>query len=299
MTTVVAAYFPMAKSKHSPAEYLSWLENLLSFCESPMVIFTSNDYRSALTELRYRRGPLPTHFVVDYASPLEMPPIKRLKTTFEEQLSMDPERNYHTVELYAIWSAKSFMLNYSAHINHFRSDFFLYVDAGSFRSKEYRFTKWPGRLPIQLITESRLLLSMVAPLPRRFCPLNHSFGVTYSPITFDLIEGGIIGGSSAAVHWWTTVFYDTIDRYRSRKIFIGKDQHIMNAIALAYANRVLMLLPFRASWWCGNEWFAYGPLLAHSMLQPSEFVRRCQIRQSLTDVITQFDKVCSDSNNID
>ncbi len=90
VVTIVIAYFPMSKSKHSSAQYLSWLENLLSFCESPMVIFTSDEYRSTLLELRHRRGPLPTHFVVDYDSPLDMPPIKKFKNTFQEQLLTDP-----------------------------------------------------------------------------------------------------------------------------------------------------------------------------------------------------------------
>jgi hypothetical protein len=98
------------------------------------------------------------------------------------------------------------MLNYSAHANHFRSDFFLYIDAGSFRSKEYRFRKWPNKLPSELISESRLLLGMIAPLPRNLCALNHSFGDSYSPITRDLIEGGLIGGTSAVIHWWTAIF---------------------------------------------------------------------------------------------
>ena len=134
-TTVVTAYFPLRKAKHSRAEYQSWLENLLGFCQSPMIIYTSIEHQPILHRLR-RNGSLITHFVVDYSSPVQMPPIKELIPIFERQLLNDPERSYHSVELYAIWAAKSFILNHSTELNPFRTKYFLYVDAGAFRSSK-------------------------------------------------------------------------------------------------------------------------------------------------------------------
>ncbi|CAF1328552.1 unnamed protein product [Adineta steineri] len=75
-TTVVTAYFPLSKSKHSKAEYQSWLENLLGFCQSPMIIYTSIEYQPMLQQLR-RNNSLRTHFIVEYNSSLEMPPVKK------------------------------------------------------------------------------------------------------------------------------------------------------------------------------------------------------------------------------
>ena len=293
-TTIVTAYFPLTKAKHSQAEYLSWLENLLSFSRSPMIIFTSADFRPVLHRLR-RNGSLPSFFIVDYQSPLEMPPIQPLVSTFRRQHSIDPERARHSVELYAVWCAKAFMLHRSTELNPFRSKFFLYVDAGAFRSSNYRFENWPDRSIIsKVLGDQRLLLGMVGPLPRRYCPLNYS--TNEGPIKIKLIEGGFMAGSISAVRWWASVFYATVDDYRSRDFFIGKDQSIMNAIALSNPDRVKVLLPFRVG--CRSAWFAFGPLLAgKSERRKLSYSLACQ-KQNTPKVIIPFETVCEDRRNL-
>lgn len=291
-TAIVVAYFPFTQSKHSAREYHNWLENLLSFCESPMIIFTSKQYKTTLERIRNRNSPLPSRFIVDFDSPREMPPIVKLLKTFNKQLLTDPERKYHTVDLYSIWCAKSFMLNYSAILNPFRSDFFLYIDGGSFRSEEYRFKNWPYRIPIEVITENRLLLGMIAPLPRNLCPLNHGFSRIHTPISIDLLEGGFIGGSSSTIKWWADAYYDSIHWYQSRNFFIGKDQHLINALALAYPKRILVMLSYKSSPACGNSWFAFGPLLADQSIDSSAFVTTCQAHHDLRDIAMPFEKAC-------
>ncbi|CAF1137576.1 unnamed protein product [Adineta steineri] len=293
-TTVVIAYFPLSKSKHSKAQYQSWLENLLGFCQSPIVIYTSIEYQPILQQLR-RNNSLRTHFIVEYNSPLEMPPIKRLVPVFEQQYPSDPERAYHSVELYAVWCAKSFILNRSAELNPFRTKYFLYIDAGAFRSSKYRFQSWPYEPSIHsILANNRLLLGMISPLPRQFCPL--SYTINKGPIRHNLIEGGLIGGTSDIIHWWTSAFYETINIYTSKNLFIGKDQYLMNAIALTYPHRINMMLSFRTS--CGDVWFAFGPLLANQAeKQKLTFSKTCQ-RQNLSEVIIPFENICNDSRNV-
>ncbi|CAF4450899.1 unnamed protein product, partial [Rotaria sp. Silwood2] len=151
-----------------------------------------------------------------------MPPIKPLVSIFEQQYQIDPERSYHTVELYAVWCAKSFMLNRSVELNPFRTKYFLYMDGGAFRSPSYRFQQWPHETSVEAImSNDRLLLGMVAPIPRRFCSLK--FKLVEGPIKLNLIEGGFIGGSARAIHWWTSVFYEIVNYYRSKNFFIAKD----------------------------------------------------------------------------
>jgi hypothetical protein len=293
-TTIVVGYFPLSKAKHSQSEYLAWLKNLLSFCQSPMIVFTTTELRPVLYQLR-RNGSLPSFFIVDYQSPLQMPPIKPLVSTFERQYQTDPERTYHSVELYAVWCAKSFMLNRSAALNPFRTEYFLYVDAGAFRSSNYRFRKWPDSDTIHtILSNNKFLLGMIAPLPHKLCPLNYT--MKEGPIKMDLIEGTFMAGSSAAVRWWTSVFYKTIDEYRSRNIFIGKDQSIMNAIALVHADRLNMLLPFRAV--CSDVWFAFGALLAKEKERETlSYSVACQ-NQNASEIIIPFETVCRDRRNL-
>ena len=289
-TTIVIGYFPLPKAKHDHSEYLAWLQNLLSFCQSPMILFTTTDLLPVLNHLR-RNGSLPSFFIVDYQSPLQMPPIKTLVSTFQRQHQIDPERAYHSVELYAVWCAKSFMLNRSAELNPFRTKYFLYVDAGAFRSSSYRFEEWPDHSIIRRSLENgRLLLGMIAPLPRQFCPLNYT--MKEGPISMDLIEGTFMAGSIVAVHWWTSVFYETIEEYRSKNLFIGKDQSIMNSIALVHADRLNMLLPFRVA--CSDVWFAFGPLLAgKSEREKLSYSVACQ-KQNASEIIIPFETICRD-----
>ena len=292
--TVVTAYFPLAKAKHSQSNYLEWLENLFSFCQSPMIIFTSAEFSPILHRLR-RNGSLPSFFIVDYSSPLQMPPIRSLVSTFVEQHSVDPERAHHSIELYAIWCAKSFMLNRSVELNPFRAKYFLYDDAGAFRSSNYQFQAWPDELSLtDILRDDRFFLGMIAPLPRRFYPLNYTLAA--GPIVFDLIEGTFMAGSIRAISWWTSTFYETIDDYRRRNFFIGKDQSVMNAIALSNAHLLNMLLPFRTA--CGDVWFTFGPLLAEqSEREQFSYSRRCQ-QQHLSEIVIPFESVCKDSRNL-
>ena len=293
-TTVVIAYFPLTKAKHSQAEYLSWLGNFLSFSRSPMIIFTSTELHPVLHRLR-RNGSLPSFFIVDYQSPLQMPPIEPILSILKEQPRIDPERARHSVELYAVWCAKAFMLNRSTELNPFRSKFFFYVDAGAFRASKYRFKNWPdSSITSKVLGDQRLLLGMVAPLPRRFCPLKYS--MKEGPSTIRLIEGTFMAGSISAVRWWTSVFYTAINDYLSRDFFIGKDQSVMNAIALAHADRVKVLLPFRID--CGNVWFAFGPLFAEqSERKKLSYSRACQ-KQNTSEMIIPFETVCQDRRNL-
>ncbi|CAF1037863.1 unnamed protein product [Adineta steineri] len=293
-TTVVIVYFPLRKSKHSKAEYQSWIENLLGFCQSPIIIYTSIEHQLILQQLR-RNSSLRTHFIVEYNSPFQIPPIKKLVPIFEQQYSNDPERAYHSIELYAVWCAKPFILNRSVELNPFRTKYFLYIDAGAFRSSNYRFQSWPYEPSIHsILANNRLLLSMISPLPRQFCP--PSYTIDKGLIRYDLIQAGLMGGTADAIHWWTSVFYETIDIYISKNFFIGKEQNLMNAIALIYPHRINMMLSFRTS--CGNKWFAFGPLLANQVdKQRLAFSMTCQ-HQNLSEVIIPFENICNDPRNV-
>jgi hypothetical protein len=187
------------------------------------------------------------------------------------------------------------MLNRSTELNPFRTKYFLYVDAGAFRSTRYRFRQWPYEPTIKAIfANDRLLLGMIAALPRRYCPLPYT--LNEGPIRHDLIEGGLIGGTRHTIHWWTSVFYGTINSYLSKTFFIGKDQYLMNAIALTHPDRINMMLSFRIS--CGNVWFAFGPLLANDAeRQKLSFSVTCQ-RQNVSEVIIPLENICDDDRNI-
>ncbi|CAF0935595.1 unnamed protein product [Adineta ricciae] len=252
-----------------------------------MVIFTSVKFYPILNRLR-KNGTLPSYFILDYETPLEMPPIRSLISTFEQQYRIDPERSYHSIDLYAVWCAKSFMLNHTVELNPFQTKFFLYMDAGAFRSSKYRFQVWPDVPTLsKILDNNRFLLGLIAPLSHQFCPLDYK--TTNGPVKKDLIEAGFMAGSIDAIRWWTSVFYETIHNYRKENFFIVKDQYIINVIALVHSNHINVLLPFRSS--CGDIWFAFGPLFANKYEKESlSYSNHCRI-ENVSELIIPFETI--------
>ena len=200
-TTIVTAFFPFAKTKHTQDDYDQWLMNLLAYDNNPMVIFTCEKQFPLLLKLRNNRTNkmLSTVFILNFSSPFEMPPIKNLEGVFKRQLDNDPEKSLHSIDLYAVWCAKTFMLNLTSSLNPFRTDYFLWIDAGSFRDDKYRFTKWPDpeKMATIFYNNNRLLLSLINPLRKNSCRLDDNRKITIP--RYDLVEGGIIGGSTSSI----------------------------------------------------------------------------------------------------
>ena len=55
------------------------------------------------------------------------------------QHRLDPEKKIHAPFLYAVWSTKPWLLNYTAHANPFSSNYFAYIDAGFCRENSCRY----------------------------------------------------------------------------------------------------------------------------------------------------------------
>lgn len=293
MTTIVTAYYPFEKAKHTRENYAQWLTNLLAYINNPIVIFTHEKHFPLLYKFRneYTNKTMSTIYILNFSSPLEMPPIKRLENIFRQQLNNDPEKALHSVDLYAIWCAKSYMLNLTSTLNPFRSHYFLWIDGGSFRNRKYRFNKWPDPHRISMIfnNNDRLLLGLVNPLRNNSCYLNNNNEKHMVP-KYDLIEGGIIGGSLLSIQWWTNLFYRTIDEFIDMNEFIGKDQYIMNYIVLTNPWKINVILAYEA--FCENVWYVYGPLLANDDERWLLFGNNCQAN-NITNLVRPLDEVCS------
>jgi hypothetical protein len=297
LTTIVITYYPLdKKAKHSADKYKEWLTNFLSHAENPMVIFTSNFYVPVLRSLRNINTLNATLFVTNFSSALEMPPVKRLHSVFQLQLSDDPERSYHTVDLYAVWCAKSYMLNYTVSLNPFRSKYFIYTDAGAFRDNSHQFKKWPDNKVVSKVFsgDDRLLLSIVYPLPKRLCDNDRLLNGGLDQHE-QLIQGGLIGGSATSIRWWSKTYYDMCDIFVKEGRFIGKDQNIMNTIALTNPTRIKVILSFRVS--CGDVWFAFGPILANPLEKKALFDANCHANNT-DEIIQPLEQICSNIKNL-
>lgn len=256
--TVVTAYFQLTKSKFTHTRYQGWLRTMLAHVSNPMVVFTTP---SDEPELRAMRGALPTVYIT-YASLWDVPPAAHLRSLFVEQHKIDRERAHHSPELYAIWDAKPWFTAAVAAANPFRSRFFMWADAGSFRSRPFETWPDPGRVAAALAACGAADCVLLGAVTNRW-PAVAVDPAARAPLVGDMIEGGFYAATRAGMAWWAYEFYSLLHEYASRGIFVGKDQTMFNMLAVKFHWRVAMLAAYRSTPACGgNPWFAFQHLVA-------------------------------------
>ena len=262
----VSVYFNFDKSKHSRREYDKWQEFFFtSVTSTPLVVFTDKASIFDLMNHASRSTNPKTFYVFE-----EIWDITRLIESDRNkigqyvdnyknvQYSIDPERHFHSPELYAVWNAKSFLMKYASSEagNIYSSKFFLYTDIGAFR-KEI-FANWPDvehAMEISVGLRDRILFSQV----------RDSLPDPYD-VRGEYIEGGFFAGSSKALHFFYDKFYELHDEFLDLGLFIGKDQMMMNVmVKVRHADKIckLWLESFRTQ--CvpkKDAWFVYQDYLA-------------------------------------
>ena len=159
---LVSAFYPLAKSKHSREEYAQCMKLYLT---NPMMLNTS------------------------FAGPFDIPLLAGLKDRYYTMNEVDPERSYHSPELYAVWSSKTYflreaMLNMQA--TGMDVGYVFWNDAGSFRD-EQDFNRWPARERIEEIFTSGARMSGMSKDELFFMPI---WDVPQGPLrTWTPLEG--------------------------------------------------------------------------------------------------------------
>ena len=142
--TAVSCYYEIP-NKHD-TKFYKWFETTLQI-NCPYVIFTSRDMVSIIQQYR---GSLPTHIIVYDISDFYM-------YRYKDNIKTHPQ-HCPSVLLNLIWNEKINMIHRAADLNVFKSDWFMWIDAGicTFRNKS------PPTKDISYIP-------MLAKLPRTKC----------------------------------------------------------------------------------------------------------------------------------
>lgn len=244
--TIVTAYFRLNKSKASPEKYNAWMTNMLAN-PNPMVIFCDDASREFITA---NREPFPD------ATVLIVMTFKEFYTyqyamAFVKHFEKDREQHVgHSAMLYMIWSEKSHFLKRAIEMDPFRTDYFLWVDIGCFRTTP-QTQVWPSPGRIAALDPNKVLLLSVQP----FTPIELACEerVDLPPFQFaNRIGGTMFGGGKEVLLHWHNLYYDMMKHFIYIDRFIGKDQSIMNSVYLL--NRDLCDL---ISWkpGCPDPWF--------------------------------------------
>jgi hypothetical protein len=191
-TTVVTVLFQFGKSKHSSDDYEKWSSTMISSLSGPVIAFVDYKWEQKFIDKFTKSNTTcqiyAVHSVWDIMRELGKDRNQKYIQSYQEhQLSLDPEKALHSPELYAVWNLKHYLLKKVAHLNPYKSKFFIYTDSGAWRGS--KFKNWPDEEFVKALAAKlgdRILYGQVGkPVMNHFNPLQ------------DFIEG-----SASHVYIW-------------------------------------------------------------------------------------------------
>jgi desulfoferrodoxin (superoxide reductase-like protein) len=218
--TVVSGYYPIP-SKYTAEKYIEWI--ILFFAiEAPIVFFTTATLEP---HLRALRGDRPIVFIVLEFEELDA--WARYNQIWLLHHLVDPEKAYHSPQLYAIWAQKPFFVKRAIERNPFNTTLFFWADVGVFRfglnldDVTLRSFPSPTHLP-----EDRIIIHAVFPLEPGDDRVQPD-GIIGDFSQKNRLMGGLWGGSASGCLRWLAAYEDMLMRYMLAGRFAGKDQSIM------------------------------------------------------------------------
>jgi hypothetical protein len=251
-TTIVTAYFKLPQSKASHEKYSEWMQNML-LIECPMIIFCDEISEKQIQEFR-------EHFIektkIITMTFQEFHCYKYFNIFVNDYRTKDHER-YHNPYLYLLWNEKSHFLKKAIEMNIFSTEFFLWVDIGCFRKQNTDFIQWPKT---EKIPTNKILLLSVNPFTPEEYNCNEIQYLKNFQYDIGRIGGTIFGGTSQTILKWYNIYYQMLEYFISIERFVGKDQNIMNSVAIMNKDMVELIDPddFKHD----DRWFALQEYLS-------------------------------------
>lgn len=261
--TIIAMYFHLPRNKrHNESDYGVWLNTFMQSVGSPLVMFCD---RRSLNKLKIlsEKFSVNTKFYV-YENIWDL--MRRLESYrnmsyvdnyWNYQYDLDPDKNryIHHPNLYAVWGLKPFIAKLASDYNSFNSEYFVYVDSGSWRYgifKEWPYVDFMKQLA--KIQRNRILIGQVGD--------NLSDLVRKS-----IIQGAVFSGTKQAIDTFYNNYYTIHDKRIKDGLFAAREEVIMNFIAYKEYNNTV--LKFQTSKFnkCKNvrrQWFFFQHFYANN-----------------------------------
>lgn len=228
-TTLVSCYYRF-KSKHSPEEYLEWINNLFQSLSkiTNMIIFSSNDQSSVLRKLADAANLKNTLVLVkeieDFSILNDFP-----MSVWENQYEIDKWKySGRTKECYIIWNSKMRLLKEAMEINPFGSQTFVWNDIGSLRSP-FKLNSYPSN-----VSKDELDIVMIAPY--------QSSEQMYFQNEIHL-SASLFGGGIEPIKFLHDKYYECMKDYIDKGLFVGCDQQILSTLLMQYPEKFNIVIP--------------------------------------------------------
>ena len=241
--TLVSAYYKI-KSKHTPEEYFTWLNNFVLLNRS-LVFFSNKEFMPTIKELRPKEYHSKTVFIE-----LEMEDFysyKNFYQDFERSFKIDPENSYHTIPLYLIWAEKCTFVKKAISENYFNSKCFYWIDVGYFREDKsvmpkYASINWPKS--DKCLADERIVMGQVKEYSEKEKQriANFDLNAIHSLMRNGNVAGCFFGGQIKNTLKFINYYYDTIRLFIKNKLFIGKDQNLFAFVVFSHPEIVQLFL---------------------------------------------------------
>jgi len=238
-TTVVSCYYQLKQSKHSPDEYMSWITNFLVHIDTPIILFSDGPEYDFVCEIRKQAGLFDKFYPVRKPlSELEFSTPEWIET-WTKQVEKSSYKHLHNQELYRIWANKSFFVKEAIELNPFKSDAFVWCDAGCWRDPRLAHSFGKGWPRADALTPGCLLVLAMADLREFGEQLRNPEIQTVDDIVTQIptqntltISGSILAGDKAAWLKWTPMFRRVLETFIKYDLFAGDDQSVITSTIL-------------------------------------------------------------------
>lgn len=233
---LVTAYYPIYKSKYNKDIYNSWISIFFECVTCPVIFFCSSETYEKIHLLAKSN----IQFVQRQFDSFDMMKIEQMNK-WQQWHNIDPEKEIHSPELYAIWAAKQEFVRQA--IKLVDSNVYIWCDAGCFRTKRNGSFKHT----LNFIIPGKITCLDVSNL----C------------ICEKLIGGGVLAGDKNAWLDFSKKYLDELDRNIN-----GKDQVIYQRI-LNSSNAIII----NPSNEYGDPWFYLTSLFSEEKIFKFEYLK--------------------------
>ena len=163
--TVVTAYYDIP-SKAPKTTYMERMELFFANVPCHLIVFTAPELLKELWALREKHNSKTRMYFIPFQDLENAKDMDFWKLQLERDLK---EQHQHTSELYAIWAEKTAFLELAAKANPFKSDAFIWLDAGYFRDKNsiHQLASFPSVTKLQRFNPTMAYFLEVGPFTKK------------------------------------------------------------------------------------------------------------------------------------
>lgn len=215
--TIVSCFY-IIKNKHEQVDYDKWIYNFMQLKRNKCIYCNKESY-----EYLYKNYPeqLNMKYIIK-----EIDEFYVSKYNWKKDELLDHEILIgHNELLYKIWNEKIFFVMDVINNNYFDSELYAWIDIGYFRDKIIKPFPITNKLNINkinmlLVKEFSLLeQNNIQTIDSRFKYTNH-------------ISASVFIGNKTILTQYEKLYSAMIDEFENNKVFKGKDQSLINFIAL-------------------------------------------------------------------